>query len=94
MRLAPLLVWFQPAPGALLPQLEAFLAAEARVQEGPGASLLRWAITATNPEGVIQIEAVLVVEEAVLVVEGGEGWIVPLPAQERPYTGLAPTAIP
>ena len=62
MRLAPLLVWFQPAPGALLPQLEAFLAAEGGRQEGPGASLLRWAITATNPAGGMQIEAVLVIE--------------------------------
>lgn len=59
-------VWFQPAPGGLLPQLESFLAAEARRQEGPQAALLRWAITATHPTRGLQIEAVL-------VVEGGNG---------------------
>ena len=63
MRLAPLAVWFQPVPGALLPQLETFLAAEARRQQGPQTSLLRWAITATDPTRGLQIEAVLVVVE-------------------------------
>lgn len=63
MRLEPLLVWFQPAPGALLPQLDRFLAAEALRRAGCGAELLRWAITAVEPGRGLRIEGVLVAEE-------------------------------
>jgi hypothetical protein len=58
-------VWFQPAEGALLPQLEPFLAAAGQAQAGSSAQLLRWAITAAEPGRGLLIEAVLVVGQLV-----------------------------
>ena len=63
MRLEPLEIWFQPAKGALLPQLRPFLIAAGQAQAGPSARLLRWAITAAEPGRGLRIEAVLVVGE-------------------------------
>ena len=63
MRLEPLEIWFQPAKGALLPQLRPFLIAAGQAQAGPSARLLRWAITAAEPARGLRIEAVLVVGE-------------------------------
>jgi hypothetical protein len=63
MRLEPLEVWFQPAAGALLPQLRPFLLAAGQAQAGASARLLRWAITAAEPARGLRIEAVLVVGE-------------------------------
>ncbi len=63
MRLEPLAVWFQPAAGALLPQLRPFLLAAGQAQAGASARLLRWAITAAEPARGLRIEAVLVVGE-------------------------------
>ena len=62
MRLEPLETWFQPAPGPLLSQLQAFLEATAEAQAGSGARLLRWAITAAEPGRGLKLEAVLVVD--------------------------------
>jgi len=62
VRLEPLEVWFQPAPGPLLPRLQPFLAASAMAQAGPRAWLLRWAITAAVPGRGLKLEAVLVVD--------------------------------
>lgn len=61
MRLELLQAWFQPAAGALLPQLRSFLLAAGQAQAGPKARLLRWAITAAEPARGLRIEAVLVV---------------------------------
>ena len=61
MRLEPLALWFQPAAGALLPQLRPFLLAAGQAQAGASARLLRWAITAAEPARGLRIEAVLVV---------------------------------
>jgi len=61
MRLEPLEIWFQPAAGALLPQLRPFLLAAGQAQAGASARLLRWAITAAEPARGLRIEAVLVV---------------------------------
>ena len=61
MRLEPLEVWFQPAAGALLPQLLPFLIAAGQAQAGHSARLLRWAITTAEPARGLRIEAVLVV---------------------------------
>ncbi len=61
MRLEPLEVWFQPAAGALLPQLRPFLIAAGQAQAGSSARLLRWAITTAEPARGLRIEAVLVV---------------------------------
>ena len=61
MRLEPLEIWFQPAKGALLPQLRPFLIAAGQAQAGPSARLLRWAITAAEPARGLRVEAVLVV---------------------------------
>ena len=61
MRLEPLVVWFQPAAGPLLPQLRPFLLAAGQAQAGPGVGLLRWAITAAEPARGLRIEAVLLV---------------------------------
>ena len=61
MKLEPLAVWFQPAAGALLPQLRPFLLAAGQAQAGASARLLRWAITAAEPARGLRIEAVLVV---------------------------------
>ena len=63
MRLEPRAVWFQPAAGALLPQLRPFLLAAGQAQAGASARLLRWAITAAEPARGLRIEAVLVVGE-------------------------------
>jgi hypothetical protein len=63
VRLEPLAVWFQPAAGALLPQLRPFLLAAGQAQAGVSARLLRWAITAAEPARGLRIEAVLVVGE-------------------------------
>ena len=63
MKLEPLAVWFQPAAGALLPQLRPFLLAAGQAQAGTSARLLRWAITAAEPAQGLRIEAVLVVGE-------------------------------
>ena len=63
MRLEPLAVWFQPAAGALLPQLRSFLLAAGQAQAGASARLLRWAITVVEPARGLRIEAVLVVGE-------------------------------
>ena len=63
MRLEPLAIWFQPAAGALLPQLRPFLIAAGQARAGPSARLLRWAITAAEPARGLRIEAVLVVGE-------------------------------
>jgi hypothetical protein len=63
VRLEPLAVWFQPAAGALLPQLRPFLLAAGQAQAGASARLLRWAITAAEPARGLRIEAVLVVGE-------------------------------
>ena len=63
MRLEPLAVWFQPAAGALMPQLRPFLLAAGQAQAGASARLLRWAITAAEPARGLRIEAVLVVDE-------------------------------
>ena len=63
MKLEPLAVWFQPAAGALLPQLRPFLLAAGQAQAGVSARLLRWAITAAEPARGLRIEAVLVVGE-------------------------------
>jgi hypothetical protein len=68
VRLEPLAVWFQPAAGALLPQLRPFLLAAGQAQAGASARLLRWAITAAEPARGLRIEAVLVVGEL-----GGDG---------------------
>ena len=61
MRLEPLEIWFQPAKGALLPQLRPFLIAAGQAQAGASARLLRWAITAAEPARGVRIEAVLIV---------------------------------
>jgi hypothetical protein len=61
VRLEPLLAWIQPQPGPLLPQLKPALLARAQAQAGPGAQLLRWAITAAEAERGLRIEAVLLV---------------------------------
>jgi hypothetical protein len=61
VKLEPLAVWFQPAAGALLPQLRPFLLAAGQAQAGASARLLRWAITAAEPARGLRIEAVLVV---------------------------------
>ncbi len=61
MRLEPLHAWFQPQPGPLLPQLKPALLARAQQQAGPGAQLLRWAITAAEAQRGLRIEAVLLV---------------------------------
>ncbi|MCX5966135.1 MAG: hypothetical protein NTV57_00525 [Cyanobacteria bacterium] len=61
MRLEPLQAWFQPRPGPLLPQLRPALLARAQAQAGPGAQLLRWAITAAEAERGLRIEAVVLV---------------------------------
>jgi hypothetical protein len=63
VRLEPLEAWFQPAAGALLPQLRPFLLAAGQAQAGASARLLRWAITAAEPARGLRIEAVLVVGE-------------------------------
>jgi len=63
VRLEPLAIWFQPAAGALLPQLRPFLIAAGQAWAGPSARLLRWAITAAEPARGLRIEAVLVVGE-------------------------------
>ncbi|MFO0136511.1 MAG: hypothetical protein ACK535_00570 [Cyanobacteriota bacterium] len=63
MRLEPLAVWFQPAAGALMPQLRPFLLAAGQAQAGASARLLRWAIPAAEPARGLRIEAVLVVGE-------------------------------
>ena len=73
MRLVPLLVWFQPVAGALLPQLDRFLAAEARRRCGPQADVLRWAITAAEASRGLRIEGVLVVEECHATAHGAGG---------------------
>ncbi len=65
MRLEPLQLWFQPQPGPLLPQLRPSLLARAQAQAGPEAQLLRWAITATEAERGLWIEAVLLVGDLV-----------------------------
>ena len=64
MRLEPLEAWFQPAAGDLLPQLRPFLLAAGQAQAGSSARLLRWAITAAEPDRGLRIEAVLVVDAA------------------------------
>jgi hypothetical protein len=61
VRLEPLEVWFQPAAGALLPQLRPFLIAAGQAQAGFSARLLRWAITTAEPARGLRIEAVLMV---------------------------------
>ena len=61
MRLEPLQLWLRPAQGPMLSQLRPALAAAAEEQAGPGAQLLRWAITAAEPERGLRIEAVLLV---------------------------------
>ena len=49
--LAPLELWLQPRPGALLPQLRAAFAAA-------GIEPLRWAITAVDPQRGLRLEGV------------------------------------
>ncbi len=56
-RLAPLELWLRPAPGPLLPQLLAALAAT-------GAEPLRWAITAVDPQRGLRLEGVVLAEPA------------------------------
>jgi len=80
VRLEPLVVWFQPAAGALLPQLRPFLLAAGQAQVGPGVRLLRWAITAAEPARGLRIEAVL------LLVEPGAS----APITPRPRFGFDP----
>jgi hypothetical protein len=63
VKLEPLAVWFQPAAGALLPQLRPFLLAAGQARAGASARLLRWAITAAEPARGLRIEAVLVLGE-------------------------------
>jgi len=65
VRLEPLQSWFQPAAGPLLSQLRPALAAAALEQAGAEARLLRWAITAVEPNRGLRIEAVLLVETPV-----------------------------
>jgi hypothetical protein len=62
VRLEPLQLWFRPLQGPLLPQLQPALAAAAQEQAGPGAHLLRWAITAAEPGRGLRIEAMVLVE--------------------------------
>ena len=73
MRLEPLLVWFQPQAGALLPQLSRFLADEARRRSGPQAEVLRWAITAAEATQGLRIEGVLVGEDCHAAAHGAGG---------------------
>jgi hypothetical protein len=54
-RLAPLELWLQPRPGALLPQLRAAFAAA-------GIEPLRWAITAVDPQRGLRLEGVQLLE--------------------------------
>lgn len=64
MRLELLQLWFKPLPGPRLSQLRPALLAAAQEQAGPGAELLRWAITAAEPVRGLHIEAVLLVGDA------------------------------
>ncbi|MEB3208761.1 MAG: hypothetical protein VKK63_07575 [Synechococcus sp.] len=50
--------------GPKLSQLRPALLAAAQEQAGPGAELLRWAITAAEPVRGLRIEAVLLVGDA------------------------------
>ncbi len=54
-RLEPLELWLRPAPGPLLPQLRAALAAN-------GSEPLRWAITAVDPQRGLRLEGVALEE--------------------------------
>jgi hypothetical protein len=63
VKLEPLALWFQPAAGALLPQLRPFLLAASQARAGASARLLRGANTAPEPARGRRIEAVLVVGE-------------------------------
>ncbi len=64
MRLELLQLWFKPLQGPTLSQLRPALLAAAQEQAGPGAELLRWAITAAEPVRGLRIEAVLLVGDA------------------------------
>ena len=64
MRLELLQLWFKPLEGPRLSQLRPALLAAAQEQAGPGAELLRWAITAAQPVRGLHIEAVLLVGDA------------------------------
>jgi len=54
-------LWFKPLQGSRLSQLRPALVAAAQAQAGPGAQLLRWAITAAEPVRGLRIEAVVLV---------------------------------
>lgn len=73
MRLLPLELWIQPAPGPLLARIRQELAAAARSAHGQSARPLRWAITAVHPARGLRIEALLVCEAAPALdgVQGG-----------------------
>jgi hypothetical protein len=64
VRLELLQLWFKPLPGPRLSQLRPALLAAAQEHAGPGAELLRWAITAAEPVRGLHIEAVLLVDAA------------------------------
>jgi len=61
VRLELLQLWFKPLQGSRLSQLRPALVAAAQAQAGPGAQLLRWAITAAEPVRGLRIEAVVLV---------------------------------
>ena len=71
MRLEPLQLWFQPLRGPLLSQLRPALVAAAQAQAGPGAQLLRWAITAAEPGRGLRIEAMVLVEPVLAMAAPG-----------------------
>ena len=64
MRLELLHFWFKPLQGPTLSHLRPALLAAPQWQAGPGAELLRWAITAAEPVRGLRIEAVLLVGDA------------------------------
>jgi len=64
VRLLPLELWIQPAPGPLLARIRQELAAAARSAHGQSARPLRWAITGVHPVRGLRIEALLVCEAA------------------------------
>jgi len=71
VRLEPLQLWFRPLQGPLLPQLQPALEAAAQAQAGPGAQLLRWAITAAEPRRGLRIEAMVLVEPVLALASPG-----------------------